>query len=79
MSVRIKRYSAVGPVDQGYGSFIDDTTQVQRETTVDGQTFHWARNEVRNFMDDGVGIAHAAFGTTINDIQDTLPFGSSRS
>lgn len=32
-----------------------------RYTHVDGQTFAWAPGQIRNFMDDGVGIAHAAF------------------
>jgi len=77
MSVRVKRYSQNG---------IEQTEWVerpleQRETTVDGQTFHWGMNEVRNFLDDGVGLAHAAFGDSAQDdvVQDSIPFGSSRS
>jgi hypothetical protein len=38
-------------------------------------------NEVRNFLDDRVGLAHAAFGDSAQDdvVQDSIPFGSSRS
>lgn len=32
-----------------------------RETTVNGQTFAWAPGQVRNFLDDGLGVAHGAF------------------
>ena len=32
-----------------------------RETTVDGQTFAWGPGQVRNFLDEGIGIAHGAF------------------
>lgn len=31
------------------------------ETTVDGQTFAWGPKQVRNFADDGLGVAHGAF------------------
>mgnify|MGYP001560162779 CR=1 FL=1 len=44
-----------------------------RETTVDGQTFSWAPGQVRNFLDDGVGIAHGAFdGNEDADIETGL-------
>lgn len=78
MSVRIKRFSheAGGDTNQWPG----DWTQEQRETTVDGQTFHWAPGEVRNFMDDGVGLNHAAQLGNVSIVrQDAVPFGSSRS
>lgn len=32
-----------------------------KETTVDGYTFSWGPGQVRNFLDDGVGLAHGAF------------------
>lgn len=55
-------------------------TQEQRETTVDGQTFHWAPGQVRNFLDQGVGAAHAAFGQGLSSVihENMIPFGSSR-
>ena len=60
-----------------------DDSLVNRTTIVDGYEFHWGPNEVRNFLDDGVGLAHAAFasgnGTEDNAIQDTQAFGGSRS
>ena len=58
-----------------------DTTTTQRETTKDGYTFHWGPNEVRNFMDDGVGVAHGAFSAVkgANVQENTIPFNDSRS
>ena len=56
----------------------EDSSFDQRETTVNGYTFHWGINETRNFMDDGVGLAHAAFKTD-EIVQDTIPFNDSRS
>jgi len=57
----------------------NDSTTTQRETTVDGYTFHWGPNETRNFLDEGVGAAHAAFkgGATLVQ-EDATPFGKSR-
>lgn len=80
MSVRVKRY----PVDPGqtqadYTPNEDFGSIEDRETTVDGQTFHWARGQVRNFLDEGVGIAHGAFAPPANVKEDKVPFGSSRS
>lgn len=59
-------------------TFVDSTT-TQRETTFDGQTYHWGPNETRNFLDQGVGAGHAAFKSGATLIQeDATPFGSSR-
>lgn len=57
-----------------------DNTQDQREATVDGQTYHFAHLEVKNFAQDGVGVAIGAFkgGATIIQ-QDAVPYGTSRS
>lgn len=57
----------------------EDSTIDQRETTVDGQTFHWAPGQRRNFLDDGVGLAHAGFNTSDQIVEDTIPFEDSRS
>lgn len=76
MGVRVKRYTTNGIEQPEYtGSSFD-----QRETTVDGYTFHWGVNETRNFLDEGVGAAHAAFATDDTDdiVEDAIPFGSSR-
>lgn len=75
MSIRLKRY----PDSSGFGG-TEYPDPKQRETTVDGYTFHWGPNEIRNFLDDGVGIAHGAFygGSTIVQ-EDIIPFSSSRS
>ena len=86
MGVRVKKYlnntgtGGQAVVDQT--EYKDDSFE-NRETTVDGYTFHWGPNETRNFLDDGVGLAHAGFQaadeTEDNVIQDDQPFGDSRS
>ncbi len=73
MAVKIKRYSANGIeqpewVEKG---FIND------EVTFDNMTFHYGMNQTRNFADDGVGLGFTLAGTNI--VQDTIPFGDSRS
>ena len=60
MSVRVQRLpNAVanpGPeVGEGAG---DNETKY---THVNGQTFAWGPGQVRNFLDDGVGLAHGAY------------------
>ncbi len=77
MSVKVSQYSTNVNTNGWYATEWIDTTQTQRETTKDGQTFHWATNQDRNFLDDGVGAAHAAFGG-IGVVEDAIPFGSSR-
>lgn len=74
MSVRVKKWSTNGTQQFEY----TDSDSGQRHTSVDGYTFHWAPNEVRNFLDDGVGAAHAAFGA-VGVGEDTIAFGTSRS
>ena len=56
----------------------EDSSFEQRESTVDGYTFHWGPNETRNFLDDGVGLAHGAFRDNDSDAiaTDAVPFGS---
>ena len=76
MAVRVKRYTANANIVQN--PVFTEVSQDARETTVDGYTFHWGTNEVRNFLDDGVGIAHAAFGAQ-GVRQDIIPFNNARS
>ncbi len=71
MSVRIKRYSSNGVeqpewVERGF---------INNDITYDNMTFHYGPNVVRNFADDGVGLGF----TGTNIVQDTIPFGTSRS
>lgn len=54
-----------------------DSTQDQREATVDGYTFHFGPNETKNFLDESVGQRIAAFKTD-GIVEDAIPFGSSR-
>lgn len=86
MGVRVKKFlnntGTGGEALVSQTEYKDDSIE-NRETTVDGYTFHWGPNEVRNFLDEGVGAAHAAFksanGTEDDVIEDTQAFGDSRS
>lgn len=79
MGVRVKRFTNTAEILTNPIHAVDLTT-TQRETTVDGQTFHWAMGETRNFLDQGVGAAHAAFGQGLSSViqENMIPFGSSR-
>lgn len=85
MSVRVKKFlnntGTGGEAVVAQTEYKDDS-QENRITIVNGYEFHWGPNEVRNFLDDGVGLAHAGFAagdaTEDNAIQDTQPFGDSR-
>ena len=75
MSVRVIHHGRDLPNNQP-----EMTDPVSIETTVDGQTFAWMPGQVRNFLDDGVGAAHAAYdGEEDKTIEDSIPFGQSRS
>lgn len=78
MSVRIKARPKVQSATEIATTTYSDSSIDQRTTTVDGYTFHWGINETRNFLDDGIGLAHAAFKSD-GIAQDTLPTGDSRS
>ena len=78
MGVRVKRYSKA--LTRENNPIVEDLSQEGRETTFDGQTFHWGTNEVRNFIDDGVGLGHVGYAQgSATIVEDTLPFGDSRS
>ena len=86
MSVKLKKFlNNTGTGTEAIVSQTEykDVSFENAETTVDGQTFHWGPNETRNFLDDGVGLAHADFqsGDTTEDnvIADTQPFNNARS
>ena len=70
MSVRIQRLgNAVPDPDPEVGSGNNDDLTL--ETTVDGQTYAWGPGQTRNFLDDGVGIAHGAFDGGVNAVTET--------
>lgn len=86
MSVRVTKFlnnTGTGGQARVAQTEYKDVSFENAETTVDGYTFHWGPNERRNFLDDGVGLAHAGFqaanGTEDNVIQDVQPFNDSRS
>ena len=78
MGVRVKRVSTNAGGDGNHA--VGDWDQGQRETTVDGYTFHWGPGQVRNFLDEGVGAKHAAQLGNVSVVrEDARPFGTSRS
>ena len=81
MAVRVKRVgqNASNGSDQG-PEFVEVPFE-NRVTVVDGQEVHWAPNEVKNFADDGVGAAHAAFDNDAgnNTREDTTVGDGARS
>ena len=77
MGVRVIRYANTASRLQD--PIYVDSTQEQREATVDGYTFHWGPNEVRNFLDEGVGRAYAAFAPGTSVVLDIIPFGTATS
>lgn len=77
MSVKIMRTAATA--DPIKDPIAGDTTQSQREVTVDGYTFHFGLNERKNFLDDGVGAAVAAFSSADTIVESTVPDGQARS
>lgn len=80
MGVRVKNFNTnTSPLAADSNREYKDNTQTQRETTVDGYTFHWGPNEVRNFLDQGVGAAHGAYAPGNNRVvEDAIPFARSR-
>lgn len=59
MAVRIQRLRNNVPDDGP--EVVQGGDDEVRYTHVDGMTFAWGPGQVRNFLDDGVGIAHGAF------------------
>jgi hypothetical protein len=76
MGVRVKRLTNTAQVETN--PQIYDATREQREVTVDGYTFHFGMNEVKNFLDEGVGAAVAAFSSTDTIVENDKSFGSGR-
>ena len=73
MSIRVQRLPNRVPDD---GKEISGRDEEVLETTVDGMTYAWGPGQTRNFLDDGVGIAHGAFdgdedAVTENGLQAT--------
>ena len=75
MGVRVSTFGnvqAAGVMTETVDSSFD-----QREVTVDGYTFHFGPNETKNFLDEGVGAAVAAFGSD-GIVEDSRPFNNPR-
>jgi hypothetical protein len=73
MAVKVRDYNLNG-IEQPEWT---EKTFDQREVTFDNMTFAYGTNQTRNFADDGVGIGFTKSGQNI--VQDTIPFGNSRS
>ena len=74
MAVKVKMYKRDN-ID-GSPEWLEDSFENQ-EVTFDNMTFHYGPNQTRNFADDGVGLGFTLAGSGI--VQDTIPFGNSRS
>lgn len=73
MAVKVKSYSLNG-IEQP--EWVEKTFE-QREVTFNNMSFAYGQNQTRNFADDGVGLGFISTGQNI--VQDTIPFGDSRS
>ena len=76
MGVRVKTFGNVQTA--GVMPEVVDSSVDQREVTIDGMSYHFGPNEVKNFLDDSVGQRAAAFGDD-GIVEDAVPFGDSRS
>lgn len=79
MGVKVKSYT--NPLSASVnGTEVVDSTREQREVTVDGYTYHFGPNEKKNFLDEGVGAAVAAFraGESADGIVENTDTGDSR-
>jgi hypothetical protein len=81
MSVRIKVYNGnAGITGDDNATEWKDTSYDQRiAIDNEGYEYPFAPNEVKNFLDDGRGISVALSDTTVNVVQDPIPFGQSLS
>lgn len=80
MGVRVKTFGNVQTA--GVMPEVVDSSLDQREVTVDGMSYHFGPNEVKNFLDEGVGAKAAVFrsgGSADGIVEDAVPFGDSRS
>lgn len=79
MAIKLRRAVSVNDPANPSGPEFVEVPFENRVTTHDGIQFHWAHNEKRSFLDDGVGVAHAASQTGDPVIQDILSTGDARS
>lgn len=81
MSVRLKKYNIQAdiPGDDNATEFMDTSYDQRIAIDNEGYEYSFAANEARNFLDDGRGISVAGSDTTINVVQDAIPFGQSLS
>ena len=75
MAVKVKRYSTNTPIETS-PEWVEKGF-INNDVTFDNMTFHYGMNQTRNFADDGVGIGFSLSSSNI--VQDTIPFGDSRS
>lgn len=73
MAVKVKDYSKNGITQP---EWVEQTFD-QSEVTFNNMSFAYGMNQTRNFADDGVGIGFT--NGTESIVQDTIPFGDSRS
>ena len=68
MPIKVRAGSLNNPTNTGNDSpeFVEVPFE-NRVTEMNGQSFHWAHNQMRNLPDDGVAVGHTSFtgGATI--------------
>lgn len=73
--VRLQRLPATIP-DDGTETGHDSGETRVIETHFDGQTYAWGPHQVRNFLDEGVGLGHAANLANVSIVQATGLFAA---
>lgn len=68
MSYKVRAKGKITTAQPDFHPEYEDVPFELAETTFEGYTFHWGSNEMRNFLDDSVGIGHANFRTSNTDI-----------
>lgn len=77
MSVKVRAHANTQNTGTFHGpEWLDSTIEQRTAITPDGYAVHFAPNEIKNFADDGIGAAVAAFKT--DAIEEDTRTGSSR-
>lgn len=81
MAVRIKQkgLNIGSPGDDDFTEYVDTSYDQRIAIDNEGYEYSFGPNEVRNFADDGRGLSVASSDTTVNVLQDAIPFGSALS
>lgn len=78
MPVKTKQYANTADIERD-PVYYDSTIEQRTAISPDGYAFHYGPNETRNFADDGIGAAVAAFSAVDGAQEETRSAGTSRS